>query len=81
MIIEPSAVSAETRAKLSEVGWGVCRVPSLDYLREGGNYSDALGKLYLWNMTQYSVTSRIMFTFMVMMLSRWRSGWTATPWR
>ena len=35
LIIEPSKVKEETLKLLSDVGWGICKVPRLDYLTVG----------------------------------------------
>ena len=33
LIIEPSVLKSESLKKLQDVGWGLCRVPRLEYMK------------------------------------------------
>ena len=39
LIMEPTPLTASTLTQLTQHGWGLCRVPTLDYLKRdtGGN--------------------------------------------
>lgn len=62
LIIEPSDLSQKSIRRVQQAGWGICRVPRLKYFGitvqtlewVEERRTDMFGKLYIWNMTQYS---------------------------
>ena len=61
LIIEPSDLSKKSLRRVEEAGWGICKVPRLKYfgiviqtLSVEERRLDMFGKLFVWNMTQYS---------------------------
>lgn len=61
LIIEPSDLSRKSIRRVRQAGWGICRVPRLRYfgiivqtLNVEERRLDMFGKLFIWNMTQYS---------------------------
>ena len=56
LIIQPTVLRHSSLSQLSSMGWGLCHVPRLDFLKvQYPKYADAFGKLFVWNMTQYEV--------------------------
>ena len=46
LIIEPSVLKNESLKRLQDVGWGLCRVPRLEYMKVLGVFRAAHMKMY-----------------------------------